>query len=270
MIRVIAIRCGFVIGMAFCVLILFSTSSASFGAPRTPQAADSSKAWVAPDPATIPAGPLGDSIRLGLHVFNETPKYAERYVGNKLSCTHCHIDGGTVSKGMPMVGLPGIFPMYRDREKAVITFEERIEQCFQRSETGHRVPNDGPEMTGLVAYAQWLSKDQVAGRPFPGRALVNLPELNGDAAKGSQIYVEQCAICHGAEGAGKPPAVPALWGPDSYSDGAGMNQIPKMAAFVQHNMPQNQPDSLTPQEAYDVAAYVHSKPHVVFNMKDHL
>jgi hypothetical protein len=27
-----------------------------------------------------------------------------------------------------------------------------------------------------------------------------------------------------------------------------MNQIPKMAAFVQHNMPQNQPDSLTPQK----------------------
>jgi thiosulfate dehydrogenase len=271
MIRVIAIRCGLVVALCFSALILFSTSSASFGAPPNPgQAADSPKAWVAPDPATIPAGPLGDSIRLGLHVFNETPKYAERYVGNKMSCTHCHIDGGTVSQGMPMVGLPGIFPMYRDREKTVITFDERIEQCFQRSENGHRVPNDGPEMTGLVAYAQWLSKDQVTGRPFPGRGLVNLPELNGDAAKGSQIYVQQCAICHGAEGAGKPPAIPALWGPDSYSDGAGMNQIPKMAAFVQHNMPQNQPDSLTPQEAYDVATYIHSKPHLVFNMKDHM
>ena len=78
------------------------------------------------------------------------------------------------------------------------------------------------------------------------------------------------AVCHGAEGAGKLPTAPALWGPDSYSDGAGMNQIPKMAAFVQHNMPQNQPDSLTPQEAYDVATYIHSKPHVVFNMKDHM
>ncbi len=40
-----------------------------------------------------------------------------------------------------------------------------------------------------------------------------------------------------------------------------MNQIAKMAAFVQHNMPQNAPDTLTPQEAYDVAAFVHSKPH---------
>src|SRR5258708_34343476 len=99
MVRVIAIRCVLAIVLAFSVLILFSTSSISFGAPRAPQAVDTSKAWLAPDPATIPAGPLGDSIRLGLHIFNETPKYAERYVGNKMSCTHCHIDGGTVSQG---------------------------------------------------------------------------------------------------------------------------------------------------------------------------
>src|SRR5579864_8345380 len=204
--RVIAIRCGLVVAFAFSVLILFSTSSPSFGAPPNPgQAADSAKAWVAPDPSTIPAGPLGDTIRLGMNVFNDTPKYAEKYVGNKLSCTHCHIDGGTVSKGMPMIGLPGIFPMYRDREKIVITFEERIEQCFQRSEFGHRAPNDGPEMTGLVAYVQWLSRDQVTGRAYAGRGLVDLPELNGDADRGAKIYTDQCAICHGKEGKGTLP-----------------------------------------------------------------
>ena len=270
MLRTIAIRFGFVAAVLSACAVL-SMNSKSYGAPgNPPQATDAAKAWVAPDPATIPQGPLGDSIRLGKQIFNNTPKYAGKYVGNKLSCTHCHIDGGTVSKGMPMVGLPGIFPMYRDREKTVITFEERIEQCFQRSEFGHRVPNDSPEMTGLVAYSQWLSKDQVTGKPFSGRGLVDLPELNGDAEKGGKIYEEQCAVCHGENGEGKLPVAPALWGPDSYSDGAGMNQIPKMAAFVQHNMPQNMPDSLTPQESYDVATYVHSKPHTPFVMKDHM
>ena len=69
MIRVIAIRCGLVVAFAFSVLVFFSTSLPSFGAPQKPgQAADSAKAWVAPDPSTIPAGPLGDSIRLGMHV----------------------------------------------------------------------------------------------------------------------------------------------------------------------------------------------------------
>jgi SAM-dependent methyltransferase len=61
MVRVIAIRCGLVIALCFFVLIVFSTGSVSFGAPQNPgQGADSSKAWVAPDPATIPEGPLGD------------------------------------------------------------------------------------------------------------------------------------------------------------------------------------------------------------------
>ena len=271
MIRVFAFRCSLAVVTAFSAFLLLSSSSAIFGAPQNSRpAADSAKAWMPPDTSTIPEGPLGDSIRLGMQVFNDTPRYAEKYVGNKLSCTHCHIDGGTVAKGIPMVGLPGIFPMYRDREKEVITFEERIEQCFQRSENGHRVPNTDPLMVALVAYAQWLSKDQMIGRPFPGRGLVNLPELTGDADRGSKIFTDQCAICHGANGGGKLPTAPALWGPDSFSDGAGMNLIAKMAAFVQHNMPQNDPGTLTPQEAYDVATFVHSKPHVPFVMKDHM
>jgi thiosulfate dehydrogenase len=44
-----------------------------------------------------------------------------------------------------------------------------------------------------------------------------------------------------------------------------MNKISKMAAFVQYNMPQNDPLTLTPQEAYDVSAYIHNKPHKPFN-----
>jgi thiosulfate dehydrogenase len=225
--------------------------------------------WTAPDPATIPEGPLGDSIRVGLHVFDETPKYAAQYVGNQMSCGHCHINSGTLAGAMPIVGVPGMFPVFREREKTVVTFEERIEQCFQRSEHGHRVPNDDPIMVGLVAYAQWLSKDQMTGRPFPGRGLVKLPELSGDRERGSGIYVQQCAVCHKLEGVGKPPAIPALWGPGAYDAGAGMNDIAKMAAFVQHNMPQNSPGSLTAQQAYDVSAFIQSKPHEPFIMKDH-
>jgi len=250
-------------------LLLLSAPS-SFGRRQNASAAaGSEKRWVPPDPATIPKGPVGDSIRLGLQVFNNTPKYATPYVGNKMSCAHCHVGSGTVAYAMPLVGVPGMFPLYRDREKQVITFEERIEQCFQRSEFGHRVPNNSAEMTGLVAYAQWLSKGQPVGRAFPGRGLVKLPELTGDVDRGSVIFVKQCALCHGADGSGQLPDIPALWGPNSYSDGAGMNNVDRMAAFVQHNMPQNQPGSLTPQQAFDVAAYVHSQPHPHFELKDH-
>jgi len=251
-------------------VILFLPGSGSLCARQNgPQASDASTTWTAPDPATIPEGPLGDSIRLGLEVFNDTPKFAAPYVGNRMSCGHCHLKSGTAPYAIPVVGVPGLFPMYRDREKEVVTLEERIEQCFQRSESGHRVPNNSPEMVALVAYAQWLSKDQVTGRPFPGRGLVKLPDLSADVGRGTQVYAQQCAMCHGADGAGQPPAIPALWGPDAYSDGAGMHEIGKMATFVQRNMPQTNPGSLTPQQAYDVAAFVHSKPHQHFDINEH-
>lgn len=268
--RTVAIRCCFIlcVALAFCLALPGNTNT--LGAAQDSVAAPApSKTWTPPDIATVPQGPLGDSIRLGLQVFNDTPKFAAPYVGNKLSCTHCHVNSGTLAGGIPMVGLPGVFPMYRDREKEVITFEERIEQCFQRSENGHRVPNNGPEMTGLVAYSQWLSKDQVTGRAFTGRGMPALPELNGDKERGSQVYVQQCQICHGANGAGKPPEFPALWGPDSYNDGAGMYGIPKMAQFIRQNMPQTAPGSLTTQQAYDVAAYIHFMPHTPFDIKQH-
>jgi len=48
-----------------------------------------------------------------------------------------------------------------------------------------------------------------------------------------------------------------------------MNDVAKMAAFVQHNMPQNNPGNLTAQQAYDVSAFIQSKPHEPFIMKDH-
>lgn len=268
MIRIFAIR-GILI-LCVALALAFLGVAHTFGAPQDSSPAPApAKTWTRPDTATIPTGPLGDSIRLGLQVFNDTPKYAAPYVGNKMSCTHCHVNSGTVADAIPMVGLPGMFPVYRDREKEVVTFEERIEECFERSENGHRVPNNSPEMTGLVAYTQWLSKDQVTGRPFPGRGLPPLPELNGDKDRGSQIYTEQCVICHGADGAGKIPAIPAVWGPNAYNQGAGMYGIAKMAQFISQNMPQTDPGSLTPQQAYDVAAYIHFMPHTPFDIKQH-
>jgi hypothetical protein len=75
--RPIAIRTGFAAAVGLATVLALSTISSSFGAPpKPPQAANSAKAWVMPDVSTIPAGPLGDTIRLGMNVFNDTPKYA--------------------------------------------------------------------------------------------------------------------------------------------------------------------------------------------------
>lgn len=221
--------------------------------------------WAAPDPETIPKGPLGDSIRLGRLVFTQTPKYASAYVGDQLSCSNCHLRAGTAALAAPMVGLPGLFPMFNQRANRVITFAERLQECFVRSENGKPLPYDSPEMTALTAYIQWLSHGQPAGEPFSGRGLVHLPELTPNVQHGEQIYSQRCSACHGKEGGGNGPALPPVWGPGGYNEGAGINGVAKMAAFVQHNMPQNNPGSLSAQDAFDVAAFIRSKPHTAFN-----
>lgn len=204
-------------------------------------------------------------IHQGRLIFNETPKYASKYVGNKLSCNDCHLQEGTAPYAAPMTDLAGMFPMFNKRAGHVISLQNRLQECFSRSEAGSPPALDSPELTALAAYIDFLSRDEVKGKPFEGRGLVKLPALTGDAVHGKAVYAAQCSGCHGTDGAGVPPILPAVWGPNSYNDGAGMNSVTKMAAFVFHNMPQNHPGTLSDQDAYDVSAFIHTMPRPRFN-----
>lgn len=204
-------------------------------------------------------------VHQGRLIFDETPKYAGSYVGNKLACNDCHIQSGTAPYAAPMIDLAGLFPMFNKRAGHMISVQNRIQECFARSEAGRPPPEDSQEMKALVAYINWLSRDGVKGKPYKGRGFVKLPLLTGDPVHGKAIYAAQCAGCHGSDGAGVPPVLPAVWGPDSYNDGAGMSHPNKMAAFVMHNMPQNHPGTLTVQQASDVSAFVDSMPRPQFN-----
>jgi thiosulfate dehydrogenase len=223
------------------------------------------RTWTPPDAGRIPGGPSGESILLGMHIFMETPKYASAYVGDQLSCSNCHLQGGTMSYAIALVGSPSWFPMFSERAKRNISLEDRIQECVTRSENGTPLPAGGPEMTALLSYFEWLSQQGSSDATAPARGLASLPSLEGDPVRGVTIYKERCSTCHGTDGAGVQRILPALWGPDAYNEGAGMNQVKKMAAFVLRNMPQNNPGTLTPQQAYDVSAYVASKPHSSYN-----
>jgi thiosulfate dehydrogenase len=204
-------------------------------------------------------------VHQGQLIFDETPKYAGSYVGNKLACSDCHIQSGTAAYAAPMTDLAGLFPMFNKRAGHIISLQNRIQECFSRSEAGRPVPEDSKEMKAVVAYVDWLSRDGVKGKPYKGRGFVKLPALTPDPVNGKSVYSSQCAGCHGSDGAGVPPVLPAVWGPDSYNDGAGMNDPAKMAAFVFHNMPQNHPGTLNAQQAWDVSAYIHTMPRPKFN-----
>ncbi len=215
-------------------------------------------------------GPVPDArqqlnlARRGKKIFDATPKYASEYVGNELACGDCHAASGRADYAAPLIDVAGLFPMYSARAGHTITLEDRIEECFVRSEAGRPLPRESEEMLALVAYIRSLSKKGANGQPYARRGLAKLPELQGDPNRGRIVY-HQCAICHGNDGAGMPPSIPSLWGKGSFNDGAGMNKPAKMAAYVYKNMPQGNPGALTVQDAYDVAAYICRQPRPKFN-----
>jgi thiosulfate dehydrogenase len=164
------------------------------------QPARASKAQSAnPQQAVVKSGQQAELVHQGRLIFDETPKYASSYVGNKLACNDCHIQSGTAAYAAPMINLSGLFPMFQKRAGHVISIQNRIQECFARSEAGRPLPEDSEEMQALVAYINWLSRDGVKGKAYKGRGLVKLPALTGDPVRGKSIYASQCAGCHGKQ-----------------------------------------------------------------------
>jgi thiosulfate dehydrogenase len=101
---------------------------------------------------------------------------------------------------------------------------------------------------------------------------MSLPQP-ADAGRGKEVFAARCVVCHGANGEGQfSPAgetlVPPLWGARSFNIGAGMARLGNAAAFVKHNMPLGQGETLSDQEAYDVALYFTTQPRPDFARKD--
>ncbi|MDE3103991.1 MAG: c-type cytochrome [Acidobacteriota bacterium] len=209
--------------------------------------------------------PQRQLVAYGKLLFNETPVYAPGYVGGRTACGSCHVQGGIAPQGLPVVGSARRFPMFSLRARRNITLEDRIQECMTRSENGRALPAQSLEMRALLAYLGWLAEPHTAEEPFAGHGLALLPPLRPDVPHGAQVYAAQCAGCHGDDGAGKRRPYPPLWGADAFNDGAGMNKPEKMAAFVYVNMPQNRPGVLSPQDAVDVAAFIHQQPRPAYN-----
>jgi thiosulfate dehydrogenase len=244
-----------------CVAIcLFCLASAPIAATTT------QVPLAAPAADSIPAGPLGDAIRLGQAIVISTQGSAKQYVGNGLNCVSCHLDGGRTAHAAPFVGLTGVFPEYRARRGSVESLEERINDCFLRSMNGRALPQSSAEMVGLLAYIAWLSRGVPTGAEVIGRGFRDLAApAKTDPAHGKPLYAQKCAACHGADGqgirgAGNAFVFPPLWGPQSFNTGAGMARVSVAAAFVQAKMPLGNGGTLTDQEAYDIAAFFTAQP----------
>jgi thiosulfate dehydrogenase len=213
----------------------------------------------APADNEIPAGALGASIRRGRALLEHTRDSLPANVGNKLRCLSCHLDGGMRANSAPLVGVYARFPQYSARSGTTITIQDRINGCFVRSMNGHPLPAASPALRDITAYLAFLSREVPVGAHVMGEGFAAMTPLKGDSAIGRMLFASRCARCHGDDGGGTVVA-PPLWGTESFNIGAGMARLRTAASFIRHNMPYDQPGTLTDQQAFDVAAYVTSRP----------
>ncbi len=226
--------------------------------------------------SSVPKGPLGDSIKYGKELISHTYKYigpltddvSKRYSGNNYACSNCHIDAGTRPNSLGFVGVYLLYPAYDSRVDSVISIKQRINECMERSMNGKALPLNSNEMNSMVAYYRWISKEVI---PKIAAEYIGLPKIAylnraADSSKGKIVYRNKCMTCHAENGAGVYNGdakdgfdMPALWGDDSYNNGAGMFRLITAAQFIKSKMPYHNAN-LNDEEAWDVAAYINSTP----------
>jgi len=237
---------------------------------------------------------LSKEIQLGYRLFTNTPTEADRFVPSDMSCNNCHLNGGQRERAMPLVAISGAFPEYNRRAGHLISLNDRIVDCFLRSENAvGRLSNEGEgnapntadvlpnatskEVQALAAYLAWLSRGYQVGKnpswrgqnTIPQKSLVPLAQL--DPKKGEASYTERCVSCHGADGQGvfvgdKRPG--PLWGPKSWNDGAGAARVYTLAGIIRYTMPYLDPGNMTDDDAQELAAFITSKPRPAYPYKD--
>ena len=227
-----------------------------------------------PDIATIPDDEYGAAIKRGLQIANHTGQELPNNVGNKLNCTSCHLGNGSEAYAAPWNNMTSIYPVYRSRAGRVNVIQERINGCFERSMNGKALELGSDDMNAMVSYMSWLSKDMPFGVSPEGRGFVKVDKtLTPNTDNGKKLFAEKCTVCHGANGEGQYKddgsyIYPAVAGDDSFNDGAGMARTYTAAAFIKGKMPFGQGNSLSDQEAVDIAAYFTHLPRPVKANKD--
>lgn len=220
--------------------------------------------FVPPNEDSIPDNQFGEAVRYGKSLFVNTQQLRGKYVGNDMNCVNCHLNNGRKENSAPMWAAYTLYPAYRKKNDHVNSYEERIQGCFTYSMNGTPPPSGSKELTALVTYSYWLATGAPVGKVLPGRGYPKLakPAEAPSISRGEQVFQDNCAICHGNDGQGQKVSdkqvFPPLWGENSFNWGAGMHRINTAAGFIKANMPLGKGNSLTDQQAWDVAAYMNS------------
>lgn len=239
----------------------------------TSEEAEKQEAAIAHNPPSlddVPDGPEGEAILRGYDLVNNTSEVLRdeaataedgQQAVNALSCTSCHAGAGMEENSSSMVGVSAVYPMYIGRSGEMVTLEERINGCMVRSMNGEKFAEDDEDLDAMVAYLTYISEGIPVGADLPWRHQNNMDDVpTPNIDDGEELYQQSCISCHAGDGAGTGSNTgPALWGDDSFNDGAGIARMTKMSGYIQNNMPVGAEKTLTDQEAADLAAYVLSQ-----------
>ena len=210
-------------------------------------------------------------IKRGYALATQTYELLPAFVPQaKLHCASCHLGAGGNSDAAWWVDLKSEYPT---KPK----LQARINHCFTNSLNGKELCTPAAQgqsgdcdsnknMEAFLTYMQWLDK-QAASMRLCNTVKHGYPPistLTGNPTAGQQVFIQKCAVCHGLDGQGRYESNtyfrPALWGPHSFNQAAGMFTTPAdLAAFVRWNMPLMAGGELSDQEAWDVEAFIHSK-----------
>ena len=280
---------AFLLAGVFSVAYTGDNNPAHAGVASDPQNFNSfyAPAYQLPDPAG-----MSPSAASGKELVHSTYKYlgAESvprasnglpYVGNKLSCTSCHLGDGTQPNASPLIvvakkyAAPGLF---NSRSNMLLDVAGRVNGCFERSLVGEPLPRDSQWMKDIVAYIDFLGAGIAPGYTFkqvPGQEFPAVAPLTraADPVRGATLYKDHCARCHQQDGAGvwredeKRFRYPAVWGLDSFGQMSGMGRLATTATMVYATMPRDKIDvmdvttRMSQEDAWDVSAYILSNSH---------
>jgi thiosulfate dehydrogenase len=263
-----------------------TASGVPLAGPLVPARTTIVTGWDFPDnPLTDPGlddSKLSQEIKQGFRIFTNTPGEAGALTPSRVSCNNCHMNGGQRERSLPLVGIAGMFPEYNKRAGRLFTLNDRIVDCFLRSENGTGGGEDAlatptsKEVLAVSAYLTWLGRGYEVGKNPAWRgqnavapaSLVAVAKL--EAGKGEALFKERCVSCHGADGhgvaLGDKRAGP-LWGADSWNDGAGAARVYTLAGMIRYSMPYLDPGSLSDEDAQNLAAFIDSQSRPAYPSK---
>ncbi len=241
---------------------------------------DTTNYWAAPDINTISDAKQKEQVTYGKELIAHTAKYlgpngSVLKISNGMNCQNCHLQAGTAVFGNNYGSVASLYPKFRARSGSIENVYKRVNDCIERSLNGKAIDTLGKEMQAIAAYINFVGSNVQKGKKAAGSGFKELTWLDraADPEKGQIVYNTKCLSCHQVNGEGVFTAdkteyiYPALWGKNSFNDGAGLYRISNFAKYVKYNMPQgvtHLSTQLADEEAWDVAAYIISqtRPHI--------